>query len=74
MAPLLESLITEKMLKDEYQNISFSSQDEEGRTNSFDSDKPILILNPTEYTLRENDIEEQKQHSAFAEQQPSKKL
>ena len=53
---MLESLITEKMLKDEYQNQSVSSLDDD-RTHSFDSDKPILILNPTEYTLRDDDLE-----------------
>lgn len=47
------------MLQDEYQNVSFGD-DNDGRTKSFDSDKPVLILNPTEYTLRDDEIEEDK--------------
>lgn len=62
MAPLLQTLITEEMLKDQ-----FTEQAETGRTSSIDSNEAVIILNPTEYTVKE-DYEIEQDHdevSAF---------
>ncbi len=64
MAKFMSTLITEEMLKDQY----LETQD----ISLINSNDPIIILNPTEYTVKE-EIEIEEEHdelSAFRKVAP----
>ena len=49
LAPMLETYITQKILKENY---------EENRESGIDSEEVVVILNPTQYTLKDEDAED----------------
>ena len=52
---MMQSLITQKVVFEDPSTSSPRRGSNSYRTQSFDSDKPVVILNPTQYTIQDEE-------------------